>query len=111
MYLPWFSDYATNPGVCFGGDYGAFTGALQREGKEHTDIARLTCGRGLEKEVRDHAKVRGLLAHGGAGHGTSEPRGRETDCRGGRKGKEKNRKTEGKKLISAKRERRQKRLQ
>lgn len=85
-------------------DKEAFKGALQRE-KVHTDAARLTCGRGLEEEVRDHAKVKGLLAHGGEGHGTSEPRDRETNCRGARK--EEGEKWKEKNKISFSKERRE----
>lgn len=40
-----------------------FRSSLGKE-KEHTAAACLTCGRGLEEEVRDHAKVRGLLVMG-----------------------------------------------
>lgn len=85
LHLPWFRE--CSPALVF------VCGAIRELLKEHTDAARLTCGRGLEEEVRDHAKVRGLLAHGGEGHGTSEPSERGTDCRVGRKRKEKNRKT------------------
>lgn len=71
-----------------------FSSTTKKE-KEHTDAACLTCGRGLEEEVRDHAKVRGLLAHGGDGHGASESRERGRDCRGGTERKQKHRKTGG----------------
>lgn len=94
LYLPWFRE--CTPALVF------VCGAIRELFKEHTDAARLTCGRGLEEEVSDHAKVRGLLAHGGEGHGTSEPSERGTDCRVGRKRKEKNRKTEEKKINFSK---------